>query len=162
MLSGPQVALGYWRDPEGTAAAFGQAGHGAQARRTYRTGDRGRRIDGRLYFLRRGDQQVKVGGHRVELGAIDAALRAEGALAACTVLIDGELHAFLQAAGAPPDLSALRVALAERLAVHEVPKVFHLVESLPLSANDKIDSGALIAAYRKGAIVEEAAAHGSD
>lgn len=162
VLSGPQVALGYWRDPDATSAAFGQSGYGAGARRTYRTGDIGRRIEGQLYFLQRCDQQVKIEGHRVELGAIDAALRAEGAAAACTVLIDGELHAFVQATEALTDLSALRAALARSLADHEVPKVFHLVESLPLSANDKIDSGALVAAYREGIIMGDALGHGSD
>ncbi len=161
-LSGPQVALGYWRDPAATAAAFGTVQRAGKAERLYRTGDLGRRLGGRLYFQRRLDQQVKVAGHRVELGAIDAALRACGALAACTLQIDGELHAFVVGPEDPVEPEGLRGALAERLAPYEIPRFIHLVEALPLSPNDKIDSGALIAAYRRQGASEEMLGHGSD
>ena len=87
-------------------------------------------------------------------------------LAACTVQIDGELHAFVVDPEDRVDPEALRRALAGRLAAYEVPKAIHLVDALPLSANDKIDGAALIAAYRRQGVPEgvseEMPDHGSD
>ncbi|BCM86724.1 amino acid adenylation domain-containing protein [Methylobacterium indicum] len=71
-IGGDGVALGYLGAPERTAEQFVEQ-HGA---RWYRTGDFGCYWpDGMLEFLGRRDRQVKVGGHRIELGEIDAALR---------------------------------------------------------------------------------------
>src|SRR3954469_15531809 len=84
-IGGAGVAMGYWRDPERTAAAF--VTHPRTGERLYRTGDLARyRPGGTIEFLGREDQQVKVQGHRIELGEIEAALldhpSVEGAVAA--------------------------------------------------------------------------------
>ena len=75
LVSGPQVAPGYWRDPQKTAAAFVTTSGKNSV--YYRTGDRVRRPHtGRpLQYLGRIDQQIKIRGNRVELGEIEAVLR---------------------------------------------------------------------------------------
>ncbi|MFN3647966.1 MAG: amino acid adenylation domain-containing protein [Armatimonadota bacterium] len=70
-IGGIGLARGYWRDPERTAERFVEVG----GERLYRTGDLGRYLpDGSLEFLGREDLQVKVQGHRIELGELEAAL----------------------------------------------------------------------------------------
>lgn len=78
LMAGPQVTPGYWQDPERTAAAF--VVPPGRAERHYRTGDRVRRpLDAAdpLVYIGRMDHQIKVLGHRVELGEIEAVLREE-------------------------------------------------------------------------------------
>src|SRR5262249_23698941 len=73
-IGGVGVARGYWRDPEKTMQRF--IIHPATGERLYRTGDLARyRPGGDLDFLRRADFQVKLTGHRIDLGEIAAALR---------------------------------------------------------------------------------------
>ncbi|WP_373526928.1 amino acid adenylation domain-containing protein [Nostoc sp.] len=72
--AGVQVAQGYWRDAEKTAANF--ITHPRTQERIYRTGDLGRYLpDGNIEFLGRVDFQVKIRGYRIELGEIEAALK---------------------------------------------------------------------------------------
>lgn len=72
-IEGAGLARGYWRDPERTAAGFVR--HPGTGARLYRTGDFGRYLpDGVLQFLGRRDGQVKIGGHRIECGEIEAVL----------------------------------------------------------------------------------------
>jgi iturin family lipopeptide synthetase A len=70
------LAAGYWRRPELTSERFLPDPEGGDCR-LYRTGDLGfQRPDGCLFFRGRLDHQVKARGYRVELGEIEAALRA--------------------------------------------------------------------------------------
>ncbi|MFF5973897.1 amino acid adenylation domain-containing protein [Streptomyces sp. NPDC012769] len=72
-IGGIGLARGYWADPERTADAF--VTHPRTGERLYRTGDFGRyRTDGTIEFLGRRDGQVKINGHRVELGEIESTL----------------------------------------------------------------------------------------
>jgi pyochelin synthetase len=72
--AGVQVAQGYWRDPEKTAAKF--ITHPRTQERIYCTGDLGRYLpDGNIEFLGRADFQVKIRGYRIELGEIEAAIK---------------------------------------------------------------------------------------
>ncbi|MFL5834719.1 MAG: amino acid adenylation domain-containing protein [Solirubrobacterales bacterium] len=151
LLSGPQVTPGYWQDPEKTAAAFVEP-PGAEGIH-YRTGDRVRKpVDPRdpLVYLGRLDHQIKVMGHRVEIGEIEAALRdASGIDAAIAVgwpLTDsgaGGIAAFL--ADPEADVQALREELAERLPEYMVPRRIELLSELPLNANGKFDRKAMLA-----------------
>ncbi|HZX28924.1 MAG TPA: amino acid adenylation domain-containing protein, partial [Telluria sp.] len=72
-ITGAGLARGYWADQAKTSASF--LGEGAARR--YRTGDRGRVLpDGNIEFMGRADTQVKVQGHRIELGEVESALQA--------------------------------------------------------------------------------------
>jgi amino acid adenylation domain-containing protein len=151
LLSGPQVTPGYWQDAEKTAAAFVEppATEGVH----YRTGDRVRRPTGAqdpLVYLGRLDHQIKVMGHRVEIGEIEAALRdASGIDAAIAVgwpLTEsgaGGIVAFL--ADPEAEVRALREELAERLPEYMVPRRIELLSELPLNANGKFDRKAMLA-----------------
>ncbi|HXM57920.1 MAG TPA: amino acid adenylation domain-containing protein, partial [Candidatus Dormibacteraeota bacterium] len=149
-VGGAGVALGYLGRPGLTAERFVPDPHGPPGGRMYRTGDLGRwRADGELEFLGRLDQQVKVRGHRVELGEVEAALRAHPAVreAAAVLLRDrpgGRLVAYWVpapgAAAAPAELRAhLRTALPEPM----VPAAFVALDALPLTATGKPDRLAL-------------------
>ncbi|WP_337824420.1 non-ribosomal peptide synthetase [Amycolatopsis sp. A1MSW2902] len=148
-IGGAGVARGYCGDEELTASRFVTAG-GA---RWYRTGDRGRyRPDGVLEILGRLDGQVKVQGHRLEVGEVEAVLGEHPEVARAVVVATGtaparKLHAFLvRADGAtgpaarPADLDSF---LLERLPVHAIPAGCTVLPSLPLSANGKVDRAAL-------------------
>ena len=143
VIGGPQVARGYWRDPPRTQAAFGTTQDNGGDIATYRTGDWGVRHNGQVYFQGRIDRQVKIHGHRLELAEVDSALRACGAVAACTVLWEGQLHSFVEAA-TPLDAIGLKRDLALRLPGYAMPAHIHEIAAIPRSANDKIDSGALL------------------
>ncbi|MCA9539217.1 MAG: amino acid adenylation domain-containing protein, partial [Myxococcales bacterium] len=88
-IGGLGVALGYADDPAQTAARFIE--HPETGERLYRTGDLGRLWpDDTIEFLGREDGQVKIGGHRIELGEIDAALGRHPALGAAVTVAVGE------------------------------------------------------------------------
>ena len=137
VLSGPQLADGYWRQPERTSSTFVEIDLGGRPTRVYRTGDWARYSEGHLYFVSRTDRQVKIHGHRLELGEVEAALRAAGA-----VLARGEVHAFVEGVGGEtlPDLHA---KLVRRLPSYAIPAQIHVVERFPRNANDKVDAAAL-------------------
>jgi amino acid adenylation domain-containing protein len=149
LVSGPQVALGYWQDAEKTARSFVvPPGH---AKTYYRTGDRVRLpADGKaLMYLGRVDNQIKVLGHRVELGEVEAALRQEsgvdGVIAVGWPISPsgaGGIEAFLQTEYT--DIPSLREKLTKRLPSYMVPRNIHLVGKMPLNSNGKFDRRALI------------------
>jgi len=144
-VGGAGVALGYLGQPGLTAERFLPDPRGDGAR-LYRTGDLGRwRPDGQLEFLGRGDQQVKVRGHRVELGEVEAALRAHPAVHdAVAALRRGRLVAWWvpePGAGARP--AELRAHLRRSLPEPMVPAAFAAVDALPVTATGKPDRLAL-------------------
>jgi amino acid adenylation domain-containing protein/non-ribosomal peptide synthase protein (TIGR01720 family) len=148
-IRGPWLALGYWRRPELTAAAFAD---GPEGGRIYRTGDLGRWLpDGGIEFAGRSDSQVKVRGHRVELGEVEAALNALPGVREAVVLAredrrtgEPRLAAYLLApAGEAADPRWLRQALGERLPEPMIPADFVAVEAWPLTSTGKIDRQAL-------------------
>jgi amino acid adenylation domain-containing protein len=153
LLSGPQVVRGYWNDDEATSRAFVSVG----GRSYYRTGDRVRRPsgDGPLRYLGRLDNQIKVLGHRVELGEVEAAIREETGVDAVVALgwpRSGSgaagIAAFVADTGV--DSAALRAGLARRLPGYMVPRELRLVSELPINANGKWDREALIRILDEG------------
>jgi amino acid adenylation domain-containing protein len=145
LLAGPQVTSGYWNDPERTAEAFVTLPGRPDVH--YRTGDRVR-SGAPLVYLGRADSQIKVLGHRVELGEIEAALREVARVDEAVALgwppTDsgaGGIVAFIPDPGADPE--ALRLELASRLPEYMVPRRFELRRELPLNPNGKLDRRAL-------------------
>ncbi|MEV4443062.1 amino acid adenylation domain-containing protein [Streptomyces sp. NPDC049577] len=116
----------------------------------YRTGDRVALRHGQLVHLGRMDQQVKIRGYRVELGEIEAALRAQpGVRDAIAIAVPdrgGEtvLEAVCTGTGLD-DPAALTARLRELLPPYMVPRGISVFEQLPLNANGKIDRRALAA-----------------
>ncbi len=149
-LCGPQLARGYQDQPGQTAARFVAAPFSASGRRMYRTGDlvrwNGR---GALEYVGRSDLQVKIRGHRVEPGEVEAALRGHPALAQAVVLPATEpggprLVAYVVAHdGAGINAEELRSFIGRQLPEHMVPAAFVALDGLPLIANGKLDRSAL-------------------
>ena len=91
-ITGHGLATGYLGDPELTAARFFD--HPGDGQRLYRTGDLGRYLPGgEIEFLGREDDQVKLRGHRIELGEIDATLLSHPSVAAAAAVVTGDRHA---------------------------------------------------------------------
>ncbi|MFJ3766261.1 amino acid adenylation domain-containing protein [Streptomyces sp. NPDC090082] len=150
-LAGVQLARGYLGRPDLTADRFVADPYGPAGTRMYRTGDLVvRHPDGRLQYLGRTDDQVKLRGLRIELGEIDAVLSgAPGVDRAVTVVREDRpgvrrLVAYAVPAGdGPLDPDALRAHAAARLPEYMVPAVFLEIPAVPLSPNGKLDRRAL-------------------
>ncbi|MEU0023690.1 condensation domain-containing protein, partial [Streptomyces rochei] len=147
-IGGAGVAHGYWNDPTRTAERF--LTHPATGERLYRTGDLGRyHPDGTIEFLGRNDHQVKINGYRIELGEIEAKLTTHPNVKDTVVTTtDNHLTAYVTRAESAPDdpdqlVGSLRAALAVALPDYMIPRNFVLLDTLPLSANGKVDRGAL-------------------
>lgn len=114
----------------------------------YRTGDRVRRENGALVHLGRLDHQVKLRGHRIELGEVDAALARHPAVRDAVAVVqehesDAELVAYYT--GEAISQSDLTVFLRARLPVYMIPRRFTHLQKLPLNANGKVDRTAFAA-----------------
>lgn len=148
-IAGAGVAAGYHGRPDLTADSFVPDPWSATGGRLYRTGDRVvRRADGQLAFLGRADAQVKVRGHRIELGEVEAALRrqpgvADAAAAVHTRGDHRELVGYVVPGHAGVTGEALRAAIRSRLPDYLTPGVVVVVDALPRNANGKLDRRAL-------------------
>ncbi|MBL9089504.1 MAG: amino acid adenylation domain-containing protein [Planctomycetia bacterium] len=147
-IAGVGLARGYLGRPDLTAEKFVEHPvHG----RIYRTGDRARREPGgALVHLGRIDAQVKVRGHRIELGAVEARLvELPGVRAAAATVQDDDGRASLVAfvvpsdPAAPPVPADLRAALATLLPAPMVPSRIGLLDRLPTSVGGKLARAAL-------------------
>ncbi|MBB2910616.1 amino acid adenylation domain-containing protein [Streptosporangium becharense] len=143
-IGGHGTALGYWDAPDLTREAF--VFDGRTGRRLYRTGDWGRRrADGELEFLGRRDAQVKIGGYRVELREVEAALAAIAGVDQAAVVVTGEradrrLAGFVVTSRPVP---GIRTELARLLPGHMLPATLVALPELPLNSTSKIDRAAL-------------------
>ncbi|HEY7199511.1 MAG TPA: non-ribosomal peptide synthetase, partial [Candidatus Dormibacteraeota bacterium] len=143
-VGGPQVARGYWGRPAETAERFLPDPWGRPGDRIYRTGDLVRwGRDGELTYVGRRDRQVKVRGHRVEPGEIEAVMREHEAVAEVAVAARGPvLVGYVVWCG--PDRSVeLRGWLRRRLPRPMLPGAIVGVDELPLTSSGKVDQEAL-------------------
>lgn len=146
IIAGPNVSPGYLGRPDLTERAF-FLHEGVPA---YRTGDWGREREGLIFFEGRMDGQVKVNGYRIEIGDLEANLRALPEVADAVVLpvmkgdrIDALAAIIVPAvekSGSDFEFAArLKTGLAERLPAYMVPRKFKFVDAFPMTANGKAD-----------------------
>ena len=147
-IGGDGLARGYLRRDELTAEKFIANPFGADAKsRLYKTGDCARFLpNGAVECLGRNDHQVKIRGHRMELGEIEAALRQHESIADAKVVAheygSGEkrLAAYLLAKNEIPSVGELRDFLRAKLPAYMVPTHFVALGEFPLTPNGKIDT----------------------
>ncbi|MFF3846907.1 amino acid adenylation domain-containing protein [Streptomyces sp. NPDC002328] len=158
-VSGIGIARGYLGQPAQTAHRFVACPFGAPGERMYRTGDLVvRRPDGNLMYLGRTDQQVKIRGHRVELGEVEAlfaahpAVRFVAAVAQPDPQVDGvyRLAAYLVLDGA--ELATVAAEVGAELPDFLRPTHYAQVDGIPLTVNGKADTKALPEAKPLGAL----------
>ena len=151
-IGGAGLARGYLNRPELVSEKFISNPFSKNPKeRLYKTGDRVRYLPGgEIEFLGRIDDQVKIRGYRIELGEIEATLGQHAGIQQAVVLAredspgDRRLVSYAVAApGSTPSASDLRTFLLQRLPEYMVPSIFVSLESLPLTANGKLDRKAL-------------------
>jgi amino acid adenylation domain-containing protein len=149
-VKGRYLALGYWRRPELTAERFLPDPEGGEER-TYLTGDLGlMKPDGCLYHMGRKDFQVKVRGHRVELGEVEATLAAVPGVKESAVSITADKSGenrivgyYVSAKHISTNVNHLRRFLESKLPEYMVPSAFVEMDALPQTPSGKIDRNAL-------------------
>jgi amino acid adenylation domain-containing protein len=150
-IGGKGIAAGYMNQPQQTAERFvADPFAGNSNARMYRTGDLARFLpDGSVEFLGRIDQQVKIRGFRVEPAEIEIALKRHAGVHQVAVIPleengDKKLVAYVVPAGGNRIATEeLRSLAQQHLPEYMVPSAFVMLESLPLTANGKLDRRAL-------------------
>jgi amino acid adenylation domain-containing protein len=151
-VGGPSLARGYLGRPALTAERFLPDPFSPHpGARMYRTGDRVRlRPDGRLDFLGRVDQQIKLRGHRIEPAEIEAALLTCPGVQAAAVTVHGPTPArqrlvgyLVAGAQATTTDAELRAQLEQSLPAFMVPAQFVRLGALPTLPSGKVDRSAL-------------------
>jgi D-alanine--poly(phosphoribitol) ligase subunit 1 len=150
IITGPNVSPGYAGRSDLTARAFFEF----RGLRAYKTGDLGCFRDSLLFFLGRIDEQIKLSGYRIELGDVEANLRALPTVRDAVVVpvkkggAAQSLTAFvtLLARNETSDFKLahnLRSQLGERLPAYMLPRKFIFLDTFPMTANGKVDRAAL-------------------
>jgi len=145
VIVGTNVSPGYFGQPELTARSFFQR----DGLRAYNTGDWGRILDGLVFFDGRIDGQVKLHGYRIELGDIEANLRALPGVRDAVVLpvnkggtLDSLAAVVVPAQRSVDELaaiSAIKSQLGARVPAYMVPRKFIFIDVLPMTPNGKAD-----------------------
>ncbi|ORA60690.1 non-ribosomal peptide synthetase [Mycobacteroides franklinii] len=167
-VAGDGVACGYIGRSDLTASRFVACPFGEPGSRMYRTGDLvlwG--DDGQLQYLGRADEQVKIRGYRIELGEVQSALGALDGVDHAAAIVredrpgDKRLVGYVTGSADPVEVRSI---LSKHLPPYMVPAAVVVLESLPLTSNNKLDIralpapeyGSLSAEYRApGTAVEE-------
>jgi len=145
--AGPLVGMGYWQDPERTAARFrpAPAASDMQGLAVW-SGDTVSRRGGLLYFEGREDEMIKSSGHRISPLEIEEAAIASGVVDEAVahgirdVRLGQAIRLIVRGSG---DEERLRIYLRRELPGHMQPRVIEWVETMPKTANGKIDRSAL-------------------
>ncbi|MEM8852716.1 MAG: aminotransferase class III-fold pyridoxal phosphate-dependent enzyme [Pseudomonadota bacterium] len=139
LITGDGVALGYTQAGANRADRFAPFGD----ERAYRTGDRGRcRSDGRIVFVGRADDMVKIRGHRVEPAGIAELLRSHPAVNDAVVLVErheGRPPSLFGAVTGEVDPKAISHWLSQKVPPALVPSRIVVRDDIPLTANGKVD-----------------------
>lgn len=146
-IAGDSVSRGYMNQPKLTAEKFIRNPFGQG--RLYRTGDLGKFDDeGNIEIIGRIDHQVKIRGHRIEIGEIEKMILSFESIKDCTVFVTGEgenkhLVAFLITSDSY-NMNLLKKYLLDRLPEFMIPRNLVKVDQIPLTTNGKIDRQALL------------------
>ena len=148
VISGIQLANGYWLEKKLTEEKFLTNIFEGKKIRCYFSGDIVKfDTHGRIFFVERKDQQVKIRGHRVELGEITAAIKGLGYSECYVSHWDGIVVAFICADAL--DEETLFKGLQEKLHLTAIPSKYVLVDEMPRTKNNKLDAKKLIELYRQ-------------
>lgn len=151
-IGGAGLARGYLHQPEWTQKKFIPDFFSSDPEaRLYKTGDLARFLEGdSIEILGRMDDQLKINGHRMELGEITAVLMQHPSVSDAIVIARAEndggkrlVAYFVSGAASPPDSAELRDFMREKLPVYMIPAFFVQMAALPLTPNGKIDRKAL-------------------
>lgn len=154
LIGGAGLARGYLKRPDLTAERFVFNRHADE--RVYRTGDLVRFTpDGQLQYIGRKDHQLKIRGHRIEPGEIEACIGRHPQVQVCAVVPRQEQSGDMSlVAGLVPQpgvetpaalVDVVRAMVSQALPAYMVPTAFVCLEALPLTANGKLDRAALAA-----------------
>lgn len=146
-VAGAGLAHGYANTASGTAAHFLPDPRSLAGERMYRTGDRALvNSNGDLVFLGRADKQIKLAGHRLELGEVESALLSHPSISNAVVIahpdLEGSLVAYVVGTGSAaekPSLIDLRTFLADALPAFAIPARFSWITEIPRTAHGKLD-----------------------
>jgi amino acid adenylation domain-containing protein len=150
-IAGDGLARGYLLRPALTAERFlPDPFADVPGARVYSSGDlTSFRPDGVIDFLGRLDFQVKVRGHRIEIGEIETVLARHPEVKQCVVTAQKRgagqfrLVSYIVPVAAPPSIPELRSFLADALPAYMIPEAFVMLDSLPMTPNRKVDRTAL-------------------
>lgn len=149
-IAGKGVARGYFKRPDLTAERFLEDLFEA-GERMYRTGDEVRQCaDGRIEFIGRLDQQVKLRGFRIELGEIEAAMSQvpqvkDAVVVLCKDSAGDDMLAGYYTSYSEVQPARIKESLQATLPFYMVPKLLERLEGFPLTPNGKTDRRALSA-----------------
>src|SRR5581483_1123305 len=156
-LGGPNVGLGYYNDPERTAAAFIQNPLHTRFRDiVYRTGDMVHvdEVNGMLHIHGRRDNQIKHMGYRIELEELESALHCLDYVSEAAALhtTQNGLSRIIAIVAARREFNddQIRDDLGRILTAYMIPSVFYRESILPKNANGKVDRRELADRYAKG------------
>ncbi|WP_188394099.1 AMP-binding protein [Mesorhizobium sp. SARCC-RB16n] len=155
VISGPQLAEGYWNDPEKSEQQFRELDE-LSGERGYLTGDWAEIRGDRLFFKERIDFQVKVKGYRIELDEVVSAIRQCGWPVAIVFKRGDGLAAVVESNGLGLlDERKLKVALSEIVEAHAVPTWILEIPRAPRSENDKLDRTAAAAWFEDNLVMKK-------
>lgn len=147
---GHGVCRGYLGREELTAAKFLKYKHGGREFTVYRSGDAGRYITGGLEYIGRIDQQVKIRGHRIELGEIKNSILKNEKMEDAVIVVSADaednrsiIAYFQPKQGVAVDANEVRNFVGEHLPSYMVPTYFIPIDKIPLNVNGKLDKKAL-------------------
>lgn len=148
-ICGENVGIGYCNKPDLTNAAFLEDPFFPE-KRMYKTGDQAIRLsDGRIRFLERFDNQIKLNGYRIEPGEIEAVLELHPDILTAIVTLEDDisleeqLAIFYTSKTGSIESQVLREWLSSHLPSYMIPSFYIYLESFPLNSNGKIDRSAL-------------------
>jgi D-alanine--poly(phosphoribitol) ligase subunit 1 len=153
IIIGDTVGHGYFNNEEKTQAAFFTIqDEKGNSYRAYKTGDKGYFKDGTYYCSGRMDNQIKLHGYRIELGDIEANLMQCKDVEQAAVLPkyeDGVIKSLVAFVKAPnldgqfKDVKYIKEQLKEKLPAYMIPKNIKFLDSMPITANGKLDRNKL-------------------